>query len=78
MGKVLQIIKVVNKDLEKLASYLLKQVWRAKDIFDAENILDPGHAIVSTEHYLFCQLLSNESCFYTFIHHTRANVALLC
>ena len=47
MGKVLQIIKVINRDLEKVATYILKQVWRAKDIFDAENISDPGHAIVS-------------------------------
>ena len=45
MHKLLQVVKLVNKDLEKIASYLLKQVWRAKEIFDAEGVSDPGHAI---------------------------------
>ena len=45
MNKLLQVVRLVNKDLEKLARYLLKQVWRAKEIFDSEGVSDPGHAI---------------------------------
>lgn len=45
MLKTLQVIKLINKDLEKVLSYLLKQVWRAKEIFDSEGVSDPGHAI---------------------------------
>ena len=50
MGKVIQIIKLVNHDLEKLASYILKQVWRAKDIFDEHvHEKDPGNLIPSRQ-----------------------------
>jgi len=45
MEKLLQVIKLINKDLYKILSYTLKQVWRAKDIFDSEGISDPGHLI---------------------------------
>ena len=45
MNKLLQVVRLVNRDLEKLARYLLKQVWRAKEILDSEGVSDPGHAI---------------------------------
>lgn len=45
MNKLFQVLRMVNKDLEKLARYLLKQIWRAKEIFDSEGVSDPGHAI---------------------------------
>lgn len=45
MLKTLQVIRLINKDLEKLLSYILRQVWRAKEIFDSEGVSDPGHAI---------------------------------
>lgn len=50
MEKVIQIIKLVNHDLEKLTSYILKQVWRAKDIFDEHvHEKDPGNLIPSRQ-----------------------------
>ncbi len=45
ISKLLQVIELINKDLEKLLRYVMKQVWRAKEIFDAEGVSDPGHAI---------------------------------
>lgn len=45
MNKLLQVVGLINRDLEKLGRYLLKQVWRAKDIFDREGVSGPGHAI---------------------------------
>jgi hypothetical protein len=45
MNKVLQVVGLINRDLEKLGRYLLKQIWRAKDIFDREGVSGPGHAI---------------------------------
>jgi hypothetical protein len=45
MDKLLQVIKFLNADLHKMFSYILRQVWRAKEIFDQEGVSDPGHAI---------------------------------
>ena len=45
MDKLLQVVRVINSDLYRVADYLLRQIWRAKDIFDAEGVSDPGHAI---------------------------------
>ena len=45
MNKLLQVIKLVNSDLHRFLSYLLTQVWRAKEIFDQEGVSDPGHII---------------------------------
>jgi hypothetical protein len=45
MEKLLQVIHLINVDLHKLLKYLLQQVWRAKDILDAEGVSDPGNAI---------------------------------
>ena len=35
----------MNSDLHRFLSYLLTQVWRAKEIFDQEGVSDPGHII---------------------------------
>ena len=45
MNKLLQVIKLVNADLHRFLSYLLTQVWRAKEIFDQEGVSDPAHII---------------------------------
>lgn len=45
MNRLLAVMKLINADLEKIASYALKKVWRAKEIFDQEGVSDPGHAI---------------------------------
>jgi hypothetical protein len=45
MGKLLQVMELINTDLHKIMRYILKQVWRAKEIFDQEGISDPGHVI---------------------------------
>ena len=45
MNRLLAVTKLINADLEKIASYLLTKVWRAKEIFDQEGVSDPGHAI---------------------------------
>lgn len=45
MHRLLAVTKLINADLEKMASYALTQVWRAKEIFDQEGVSDPGHAI---------------------------------
>lgn len=45
MGKLLQVMELINTDLHKILRYILKQVWRAKEIFDQEGISDPGHAL---------------------------------
>jgi hypothetical protein len=45
MEKLLQVIQLVNKDLHKILRYVLRQLWRAKDLFDQEGISDPGHII---------------------------------
>ena len=45
MNKLLQIMSLINADIEKIASYILQQIWRAKDIFDQEGVSDPGKAI---------------------------------
>lgn len=55
MFKILQVVKLINADLEKLLSYLLKQIWRAKEIFDEEGVSDPGKAIPS---YKMARLMS--------------------
>ena len=45
MDKLLQVIELINKDLYKISKYALKQIWRAKEILDAEGVSDPGNAI---------------------------------
>ena len=45
MSKLLQVVKLINGDLERVLSYIVKQAWRAKEIFDSEGVSDPGHAI---------------------------------
>lgn len=45
MDKVLQITKLINADLHKILGYGLRQVWRAKEIFDSEGVSDPKHLI---------------------------------
>ena len=45
MKKLLQVLKLVNNDLYKIADYALKQIWRAKDILDSEGVSEPGHVI---------------------------------
>ena len=45
MDKFLQLTSLINKDLHRLLKYVLKQVWRAKEVFDQEGISDPGHVI---------------------------------
>lgn len=55
MFKILQVVKLINADLEKFLCYVLRQVWRAKDIFDEEGVSDPGKAIPS---YKMARLMS--------------------
>ena len=45
MNRLLAVMKLINADLEKIASYALSKVWRAKEILDQEGVSDPGHAI---------------------------------
>lgn len=42
MEKLLQVAKLVNEDLYKILRYIIRQVWRAKEIFDSEGITEPG------------------------------------
>lgn len=45
MQKCLQVVKLISEELHSFLKYILQQVWRAKEIFDAEGVSDPGHAI---------------------------------
>ncbi len=45
MNKLLQVIKLINKDAHKVATYVINQVWRLKEIFDQEGVSDPKHII---------------------------------
>jgi hypothetical protein len=45
MGKMLQVIKLINTDCYRFLNYGLTQVWRTKDILDQEGISDPKHII---------------------------------
>lgn len=45
IDKLLQVVKMINEDLHKILRYTIKQIWRAKEIFDREGVSDPGHAI---------------------------------
>ena len=45
MKKLLQVIKLVNKDAHKVATYVMNQVWRLKEILDQEGVSDPKHII---------------------------------
>ena len=45
MIRILEVMKLLNKDIHRLLKYALDQVWRAKEIFDQEGISDPKHAI---------------------------------
>ena len=55
MFKILQVVKLISADLEKLLNYSLRQLWRAKEIFDKEGVSEPGKAIPS---YKMARLLS--------------------
>jgi hypothetical protein len=43
--KLLQVVRLLNKDLGNALDHVLTQVWRAQEIFEAENINNPGPAI---------------------------------
>lgn len=45
MGKLVQVIKLINYDCYRFLDYGLTQVWRAKEIMDQEGISDPKHII---------------------------------
>ena len=45
MKRLLAVLNLINKDLERLARYVLTRAWRAKDIFDKEGVTDPGKLI---------------------------------
>ena len=45
MQKCLQVVKLISEELHGILKYLLQQVWRAKEILDAEGVSDPGHAV---------------------------------
>ena len=45
MQKLLQVVKLISDELHAILLYVLKQVWRAKDILDAEGVSDPRDAI---------------------------------
>lgn len=45
MNKLLQVIKLINRDAHKVATYVMNQVWRLKDILDQEGVSDPKHII---------------------------------
>ena len=55
MSRVLEVTKLVNKDVHRILKYALTQIWRAKEIFDNEGVSDPKHAIPS---YSMARLLS--------------------
>ena len=45
MSKLLQVIKLINKDVHRVAHYVIDQVWRLKEISDKEAVSDPKHII---------------------------------
>jgi hypothetical protein len=45
MSKLLQVIKLINKDAHRVADYVIHQVWRLKEILDKEGVSDPKHII---------------------------------
>lgn len=45
MEKLLQVVKFISEDLHVILHNMLRQIWRAKDIFDKEGVSDPKHAI---------------------------------
>jgi hypothetical protein len=45
MNKLLQVTQLVNEDIYKILKYILRQIWRAKEIFDQEGVTEPGHVI---------------------------------
>jgi hypothetical protein len=45
MNKLLQVIKLINKDAHKVATKVIDQVWRLKEILDREGVSDPKHII---------------------------------
>lgn len=45
MNKLLQVIKLINKDAHKVAVKVMDQVWRLKEILDQEGVSDPKHII---------------------------------
>jgi hypothetical protein len=60
MGKLVQVIKLLNYDCYRFLNYGLTQVWRAKDIMDQEGISDPKHIVPGHRCVLdFCDFLDN-------------------
>ena len=55
MNRILEVSRLVNKDIHRLMKYALDQIWRAKEIFDQEGVSDPKHAIPA---YNMARLLS--------------------
>lgn len=45
MNKLLQVVKIINEDLHRILSYAIKQVWRAKEIFDQEGVHEAADVI---------------------------------
>lgn len=45
MNKLLQVIKLINKDAYRVAEYVINQIWRLKEILDKEGVSDPKHII---------------------------------
>lgn len=45
MKKLLQVIKLVNKEAHEVATYVINQVWHLKEILDQEGVSDPRHII---------------------------------
>jgi hypothetical protein len=58
MGKLVQVIKLLNYDCYRFLDYGLTQVWRVKDIMDQEGISDPKHIVPGHRCVLdFCDFL---------------------
>ena len=59
MKRLLAVLSLVNKDLERLARYVLTRAWKAKDIFakegvDAPSKLIPGHRMARLASLFLC------------------------
>ena len=59
MKRLLAVLNIINKDLERLARYVLTRAWKAKDIFtkegvDAPSKLIPGHRMARLASLFLC------------------------
>lgn len=61
MNKLLQVIKLINKDAHRVANYVIHQVWRVKEIFDKEGVTSPKHIIPGDRMARFLSLLICDS-----------------